>query len=137
PGAADQRTRRGGGGAAVPRTALAANPPISPAATSPPPACAGWAAASAEMLMAATRPAMAFFIVTLLQGREPMRVARPLLVIELWPNSLTEYLRLQISRLGLDGRRRRCPMPARRRAPDDNSPQARSCLLIPVNQLRF
>jgi len=41
---------------------------------------------------------MAFFIVALLKSREPMRVARPLLVIELWPNSLTEYLGLQIWR---------------------------------------
>jgi hypothetical protein len=39
---------------------------------------------------------MAFFIVALLKSREPMRVARPLLVIELWPNSLTECLGLQI-----------------------------------------
>src|SRR5262249_24971418 len=108
---------------ADPGRARAASPPISPAATSPLPACAGCAAASAEMLMAVTRPAMAFFIVALLKSREPMRVARPLLVIKLWPNSLTEYLRLQIWRLGLDCRRRCCPMPTCRRAPDDNSPK--------------
>src|SRR5262249_54862519 len=129
--AAAKTTGAGRGVRPVPTVPPAANPPISPAAASPLPACAGCAAASAEMLMAVTRPAMAFFIVALLKSREPMRIARPLLVIELWPNSLTEYLRLQISRLGLDGRRRRCPMPACRRAPDDNSPQARSCLLIP------
>jgi hypothetical protein len=41
---------------------------------------------------------MAFFIVALLKSREPMRVVRPLPVIELWPNSLTEYLGLQIWR---------------------------------------
>jgi hypothetical protein len=41
---------------------------------------------------------MAFFILALLKSREPMRVARPLLVIELWPNSLTEYLGLKIHR---------------------------------------
>jgi len=53
--------------------------------------------------MAVTRPAMAFFILALLKSREPMRVARPLLVIELWPNSLIECLGLQIWRAAWSG----------------------------------
>src|SRR5262249_49257742 len=90
------------------------------------------------MLMAVTRPAMAFFILALLKSREPMRVARPLLVIELWPNSLTECLGLQIWRAAwFDGRRRCCAIPAcsRARATIHHKPEAG--LLIPVNRLRF
>jgi hypothetical protein len=77
---------------------------------------------------------MAFFIVALLKSREPMRVARPLRVIELWPNSLTEYLGLQIWRAaGDDGAR--CQRAVALPTTIHHQPEAG--LLIPVNQLRF
>src|SRR2546426_236075 len=66
--------------------------------------------------------------------REPMRVARPLLVIELWPNSLTEYLGLQIWRAaGEDAAR--CQRAVAFPTTIHHQPEAG--LLIPVNQLRF
>ncbi|HYS83811.1 MAG TPA: hypothetical protein VEN78_02250 [Bradyrhizobium sp.] len=75
---------------------------------------------------------MAFFIVALLKSREPMRVARPLLVVELWPNSLTEYLGLQIWRAaGEDAAR--CQRAVALPTTIHHQPEAG--LLIPVNQL--
>src|SRR5262245_52632968 len=65
------------------------------------------------------------------------RVARPLLVIELWPNSLTECLGLQIWRAARFGWRRRCcaiPACPRGLATIHHKPEAG--LLIPVNRLR-
>jgi len=63
-----------------------------------------------------------------------MRVARPLLVVELWPNSLTEYLGLQIWRAaGEDAAR--CQRAVALPTTIHHQPEAG--LLIPVNQLRF
>src|SRR5262249_18346955 len=117
----------GRGASAVPTIAPAANPPISPAATSPLPACAGCAAASAEMLMAVTRPAMAFFIVALLKSREPMQVARLLLVIEVSPNSLIECLGLKIP----------CAASLAVAVATTSYLKPEAGLLLPVNELRF
>jgi hypothetical protein len=70
---------------------------------------------------------MAFFIVALLKSREPMQVARPLLVIEVSPNSLIECLGLKI----------RCAASLAVAVATTSYLKPEAGLLLPVNELRF